>query len=690
MAPEVISLLSSPSEPSPARPVGPSKTSRPVPGRPHAPSRALDFGRDAYLDIENIVAGASKASALVLPRVNTGSKHGNHNDSPGPHRLKDDGFHFLSDDFDTTGDLSFSKPISPPRISGASTKHETHRGRSTAGPASAATGAKPRLLQPAGIGKTKAAFDPIEHSSSPMEKIHEDDPFASSPQRPSKGKQPVRLGLSNAGHAAPNRQSAEIIMISDLDSEPDGSPPLKKGKAPRRAAAWDPISSSMPELNTTHDDDPFASSPPPGPKRKAGIIDLDDSDVSGTDADDDLPAIGAIDFAKVKETSRSLKRSKTMPVKSAANRPAPKIAEEKELDKKQKAAARDAEKERRRVAKEREKQEKALQKEKDKALAEVNKIRTDKKVSTIEMIVDLPVSLAPGISVQVRTLLEDLKVQHSTWSSPVDNVVKWRRKVDKRFNDELDYWEPIPLRLEPENHVLVIVAAAEFVKLATGSEGVDLEAHVLKMKTKFPGNALVYLIEGLDIWFRKNRTALNRQFQNAARNDPTEAQGRGRNAAHQIVDEEVVEDALMSLHVDHEVLIHKTSAPVETAQWITVFTQHISTIPYRKARDDVSASAGFCVESGQVKTGDGAKDTYIHMLQEIARVTAPMAYSIAAKYPTVMDLARGFERDGPLALEDLRKSANRDGRLTDQRIGQAISRRLYKIFMEKDPTSTDV
>lgn len=399
-----------------------------------------------------------------------------------------------------------------------------------------------------------------------------------------------------------------------------------------------------------------------------------------------------MDLTKARESTRSLKRSKTEPTKYAANRPPPKTTEEKELEKKQKAIIREAEKERKRLEKEREKQERAVQKEKDKALAEVNKIRTDKKVSSIEMIVDLPVSLAPGISVQVRTLLEDLKVQHSTWNSPVDHVVKWRRKVDKQFNEDRDHWEPIPMRHEPENHVLVVVQAAEFVKLATGPEGADLEAHVLNMKTKFPGNTIIYLIEALDVWYRKNRTALNRQFQNAARNDPAPAENRarGRNAAHQIVDEDAIEDALMSLQVDHEVLIHKTNAPVETAQWITVFTQHISTIPYRRARDDISASAGFCVESGQVRTGDDAKDTYMRMLQEISRVTAPMAYGIAAEYPTVTDLLRGFEREGPLALDGLRKSANRDGRLTDQRIGPATSKRLYKIFTATDPTSLDI
>ena len=36
------------------------------------------------------------------------------------------------------------------------------------------------------------------------------------------------------------------------------------------------------------------------------------------------------------------------------------------------------------------------------------------------------------------------------------------------------------------------------------------------------------------------------------------------------------------------------------------------------------------------------------------------------------------------------KSANKDGAISDRRVGPAASRRLYEIFMGTDPTSTDV
>lgn len=243
----------------------------------------------------------------------------------------------------------------------------------------------------------------------------------------------------------------------------------------------------------------------------------------------------------------------------------------------------------------------------------------------------------------------------------------------------------------------MVIEAAEFVKLALGSEGHDLDAHVLKMRIHFPKESIIYLLQGIELWMKKNRNARNRQFTNAVRGNaddapPPSGQSRRRKAAatHEIVDEDTIEDALVALQLHPGVLIHHTPIAVETAQWIAVFTQHISTILYRKAKDLTAASAGFCMESGQVRTGDTPSEIFVRMLQENARVTAPMAYGILNKYKSVSELVRGFEQEGPLALENCKKSANKDGALTDRTLGQAASRRLYKIFTGRDDDSTDI
>lgn len=62
----------------------------------------------------------------------------------------------------------------------------------------------------------------------------------------------------------------------------------------------------------------------------------------------------------------------------------------------------------------------------------------------------------------------------------------------------------------------------------------------------------------------------------------------------------------------------------------------------------------FCMDSGQVKCGKDAEETYINMLMVNVRVTAPIAYGIAERYPNVVKLAQGLQEKGPLALEHLK------------------------------------
>jgi crossover junction endonuclease EME1 len=104
----------------------------------------------------------------------------------------------------------------------------------------------------------------------------------------------------------------------------------------------------------------------------------------------------------------------------------------------------------------------------------------------------------------------------------------------------------------------------------------------------------------------------------------------------------------------------------------------------------MTLDTAFCMESGQVKTGADPADTFIKMLQEVNRITAPIAYGIAAEYPTAQKLVKGFEKEGKDMLQELKKSANKDGALTDREIGKKISRRLWGIFMNTDPESTDI
>jgi crossover junction endonuclease EME1 len=465
------------------------------------------------------------------------------------------------------------------------------------------------------------------------------------------------------------------------------------------------------------DDEPV--NPPRSFRRvQSEVITLDDSDGCGAqlDSDDDFPDITSLATSKHRFSAlprplttspgaKQVRQQKPGATKAKSTEPR-KSALEKEQEKQEKAAAREAERESKRLEKERARQSKAQEKTRAAALAEVNKIRTDKKVSTPEMIVDLPATLDNSVKLQAETLLRDLDVASTSWPSPVENVVKWRRKVRSRYNDELGHWEPVPERVDRERYAMVIMPATQFVDLALCEDHANLETHALRMRRHFPNDTIIYLIEGLTLWLRENRNIRNRQFVSAVRSglEPTDDQQQqqpppstqqrkrttNNNPSQTYINEEAIETALLQLQVLHDnILIHHTTIPLETARWIAVFTQHISTAPYRRQRD-ASNDAAFCMETGQVRTGDGPRDTYVRMLQEIGRVTAPIAYGIAGEFGSLPKLVRGLEEGGPLRLEKVRKSVNKEGEVGERAVGQAVSRRVCKIFLGRDEGSTDI
>ncbi|KAI2611318.1 ERCC4 domain-containing protein [Hypoxylon fragiforme] len=721
MPPEVISLLSSsPNVPTP--PVPANSKSRTTQAAA-APSRALDYGGP------NVTAGPSikqAAKRAVSGRVRQG-----------------DDFMFLSDDSDTIGDLDGNAPKKArTSTSAAGAKKRENNGlkRTT----SAVVTSKNRKPSASGsLKRWNSITDQIDHSSPPKapsprrtstqskgllpDPLHSpprkeattklpfldlsSDSFQSSPIQDTNKAQPSvqsktsRLATDDPIDSSNNKKASRVSIVIDLsDDDLDVLSGKSLPKASKqKAAAWDPISSSMPDARSGRDKH-------------------DDSDSD----DSDLPDLRDIDFAKLaskrlalslspsppRRKSKTTTAAATAKKRSAPQRPAePKKTEaekeqeraEKERARKQKAEAQEAEKERKRIEKEQAKEQRAVDRQKEKALADVNKLKINKKVAAPEMIVDLPTTLAVGIKTQIEKLLGGMDVQFEYHTSAVDNAVTWRRKVSAKYIAEDDRWEPVPLHIQAEEHAMVIVPATEFVKLALAPEGQDLEAHVLRMKTSFPDKTLIYLIEGLTPWMRKNKAVLNRRFAASVRAlDPTtntssepppssQPRRRNNNAQQQqdYIDEDAVEDALLLLQVAHNTLIHHTTVALETAEWVAAFTAHISTAPYRRARS-AAADASFCMDVGQVRTGDGPADTYARALQEIARVTAPVAYGIAARYPTLPALVRGLEANGPLALEDCRKCANRDGAFSDRVVGPAISRRVYKILTGRDPGSMDV
>ncbi|PGH09761.1 crossover junction endonuclease EME1 [Blastomyces parvus] len=380
--------------------------------------------------------------------------------------------------------------------------------------------------------------------------------------------------------------------------------------------------------------------------------------------------------------------------------------EMREAEKQATKERREREKEEERERKQKLKEQKAKEKQLAADLAEANKRKFDKKISTPEMIIDMS-STFEGSSVgnQVTEYMRHLGVEKNVISAHMPNIVTWRRKVTAQYNDKEAHWEPCPIAIKMEDHVLCLLLAQEFVDMSIATTNGDdtLDSHVLTMKRTYPGCKPIYLIEGLSVWMRKNNNSRNRAYQASVlrelesssqpqqQQQPPKRQKKPKQTVPPPppIDDDTIEDALLQLQVQHGCLIQHTAAPSESAEWIKNFTEHISTVPYRQELINLH-DASFCMDVGQVKSGEDNRDTYVKMLQEVHRVTAPISYGITSQYPTVSELVRELKEQGPLLLEDVKKCANRNGALTDARVGPAISKRLHKVFTGLNPASTDI
>lgn len=262
--------------------------------------------------------------------------------------------------------------------------------------------------------------------------------------------------------------------------------------------------------------------------------------------------------------------------------------EKRAEEKARKAATRDAEKEAKRL----EREAKALERQAQQELDAVNKLKTSKKDSVKEMIVDISASFAQSSTGQQLVKFLDNQQQESTtdWDTSLPNLIKWRRKVVSAWDEALGYFVPIPPNIRDEKHVLVVVLANEFVDMA--EDEALLDDHVVKLKSALGGEGAIpiYLIEGLTTLMQKSQNAKNRTFQGAVRQainsvstggDLSNSSNRRKKGRARIIDDDMVEDALLRLQITHGCLIHHTTSTQGTFEWIHIFTGDISTIPYK-------------------------------------------------------------------------------------------------------------
>lgn len=268
--------------------------------------------------------------------------------------------------------------------------------------------------------------------------------------------------------------------------------------------------------------------------------------------------------------------------------------EDVRLLKQQERETKATEKEETKTQKRREKEAKEAERKREQELVSANKLKTSRKDSTPEMIVDISMDLAASVlGDQLRRFMLDLKCDVNHEWQPVTvgdglcRVVKWRRKVKAVYNEEKGMFLPLSVeQVQDEQHVLVYLTAKEFLEISMNVTSHDgLAEHASRIKRLHPGRPedvkLIYLIEGLDALARKNKSNRNRQYQSRVRSQLGTGDGTKSAAGVDIIDDDQIEDARLRLQVVHGCLIHETNSAIESMEWISKFTGDISTIPYK-------------------------------------------------------------------------------------------------------------
>lgn len=361
-------------------------------------------------------------------------------------------------------------------------------------------------------------------------------------------------------------------------------------------------------------------------------------------------------------------------------------------------AAKKRETEVRREQKAKEKEQVARQKALEKEFAAVNVLKRDKRTTCAEMIVDIDTEFSlTDAGEQLVRVLKELGTEVSTnWQSPAGNMIKWRRKVKAEYNASLDQFVPISEEIRKEKFILIVLTGVEFVNMVLEDE---LAEKIEMVQCLFPEMKLIYMIEGLSSFLQKILKENRREFEKLAQNALLEAEGqtgttksRARkrkesdfysrifakyNAA---VDDERVEDALIALQVHYNCLVCHSASPVDSATWISILTQDIGTIPYKRARTNIHET--ICMEAGQIQAGKSVEDTFRRTIRQVKYVTDPLAGGIVQRHGTLSKMMESVQTAGHDAFLDVDRASS-GPRM--RRLGQKLAADLHFIFSCTDP-----
>lgn len=374
-----------------------------------------------------------------------------------------------------------------------------------------------------------------------------------------------------------------------------------------------------------------------------------------------------------------------------------KVAAEKKAAADAKKAEREKAAEEKKATAERKKAEKeaaARKKKEEEDLESVNRVRKSAKDTIKEMIIDVSPKLKKHDVGRLAMLalkeakVKDIPINYHPPNKCEDwdtgRMMRFRRIVDRVYDKERRIFLPLlEKQIKDEDHIIVHFTSDEWVDLVVPEPMVNplpIEHHVQRIKSMMgPDAKIIYLVEGVAEAMRKDKLLWTRHQQDQIR-AMLNRDHNGPPPAARFNNTEAFDEAEVTLQMDHGVKVHHTPDYKKSAEWISFFTNHISTISLQNTR--FSLELGFPTVGGQPKVGKDNKDTYFKMLQQIFRVTPDIAEGIQAKYKNVRLLVSAFRDHGDEVLTNLPCLTN--GTPNTKVISSVISKRIAGVFLEKD------
>ncbi|KAK9459369.1 uncharacterized protein V1516DRAFT_679718 [Lipomyces oligophaga] len=343
------------------------------------------------------------------------------------------------------------------------------------------------------------------------------------------------------------------------------------------------------------------------------------------------------------------------------------------------------------------KEEAARNKAREKELASVNRLRTNRKETCTDMIVDIDNELVQSeLGQQLQLVLSSLNIAcTSEWKSPLEGekLIKWRRKVQADFDSELGYFVPIPSEIRSEDFVLVYLPAIRFVLLVLKNE---LDKHVEQVNQCFESAQIIYVVEGLSAYTRKlttkKRRDFNQQVEEVIQGSSQQSKvRRTRRAGGAKSDEEQYimdnfeadthferfEEALIELQILHNCLVFQTSTAHDSAEWIAAMTQDLSMIPQKQASTNIFET--ICMEAGQIVKGKDPSDTFSRTIQQMKYMTPTSAGAVVEEFGTIDEMMRRLYRQGHKIFVGL------GGQTGTKKLGDKTARQLEFVFTSTEP-----